>query len=72
MKNIWRGAFNYGKFIKVEYTYASSKKQARMLMCRRLAKKDGVMPWETLALFPEGKDNYEITLETEFTEADNG
>ena len=72
MKNLYRGAFNYGRFVKVEYAYASSEKQARVVFCNRLAKKDGVHPSVLMDLFAAGRDNYEIKIETEFTEEQNG
>ena len=69
MKNLWRGVFNYGKVAKVEYAYAASEKQARVVLCNRLAKKDGVHPSVVMGLFAAGGGNYEIKIETEFTEA---
>lgn len=42
MKDLWRGTFKIGNTASVLYAYARSEKQARLIMSRRIAKKDGV------------------------------
>jgi hypothetical protein len=42
-----------------------------MGFCRRIAKKDGVSPSDAMSLFDGSRDNYRITIETEFKEDEN-
>ena len=42
MKDLWRGAFRVGNTVSVLYAYAHTEKQAKVIMCRRIAEKDGV------------------------------
>jgi hypothetical protein len=70
MKNLFRGAFNYRQSARIEYTYANSCKQAWLIICRRLAKKDGVDPRMVMGLFDGSRNNYEITVEMEVREND--
>lgn len=42
MKDLWRGTFKIGNTASVLYAYASSEKQARFVMSRRIARRDGV------------------------------
>jgi hypothetical protein len=70
VKQRWRGCFNYSRSSEILYAYAFSKEQARVVMCNRIANKHGVHPSKTLSLFKEGKDNHEITIETEFSESE--
>jgi len=67
IKNLYRGAFNYRNSVNVLYAYAFSPEQARVIMCRRLAKRHGVHPAVVLSLFGDG-ENYEITVELEIKE----
>ena len=68
IKNKWRGAFNYHRTAKVMYAYAYTKKQAWLVFCQRLAKQDDVDFRIVMGLFDGSRDNFEITIETEFTE----
>jgi hypothetical protein len=68
-KTLFRGAFNFNRSVRIEYAYANSCRQAWLIICRRLAKKDGVDPRMVMGLFDGSRDNHSITIETEFTEA---
>jgi hypothetical protein len=63
IKKKWRGAFNYRKSSIVLYAFAYTEKQAWAIFCRRLAKKDGVLPSIVMGLFDGSRDNHEITSE---------
>jgi len=71
LKNLFRGVFNYHQTAIVLYRYANSKRQAWLVMCRFLAEKDGVHPSVVMGLFDGIQDNYEITIETEWKEAED-
>ncbi len=71
MKHLWRGSFNYRQTVKILYTYACTEKQAWFILCKRLAKKDSVDPHVVMGLFDGSRDNFDITIETEFREIEN-
>ena len=56
----------FGKELFIEYAYAYTEKQARLVIARRIAKKQEVMPVIVLSWMKEHPDNYEIKLECEF------
>jgi len=77
VKSLFRGIFNYQRSVhKPIYRYTYSAYQAWMLMTRTIAKEQGVDERMVRNYFPwvEGgkSQNYEITIETEFKEDDNG
>lgn len=65
-KNLWYGIFNGQRHVYYLYCYAHTEKQARVLFCKQIAKKQGVQDWMTLQYFKEGGENYQIKLEMEF------
>ena len=69
-KSLWRGVFSYSHEAHVLYAYAHSNEQARVIFCRRLAKKHDVHPATVLGLFNGSKDNFSIEIEMEVTEDD--
>jgi len=52
----------------IEYAYAFSKEQARVVMCRRLAKKHDVHPATVFLMFDGSHDNFFIEIEMEVKE----
>lgn len=70
MKNLWRGSFNYRQSAVILYRQAHSCKQAWLMMCRDMAKKDGVDPRMVMGLFDGSRNNYSIELEVEYFEKD--
>ena len=68
IKNRYIGYFNYSKQICIEYCFAYTKEQARVVFCNRLARKHGVHVSHVLNMFNGEKDNFSVTIETEFTE----
>jgi hypothetical protein len=70
IKQLFKGLFNYSCALEREYAYAHSKDQARVIMCRRLAKKHDVHPSVVLNMFNGKRDNFSIEIEMEVTEDD--
>ncbi len=68
MKNLYRGAFNRCQTPLILYRQAYSYKQAWRLFCHEMAKKDSVDPHVVMGLFDGSRDNFDITIETEFKE----
>jgi len=66
MKNLYRGAFRTNRAICVKYAYAYTEKQAKLIMCRRMAQDQGVDPAIVMGHFKERGDNYEISIEVDF------
>ena len=62
MKDLWRGAFRVGNTVSVLYAYAHTEKQAKVVMCRRIAKKDGV-PFGAVMSSADVSINKEITFQ---------
>ncbi len=70
IKTLWRGSFNYNRMPVIEYAYAFSKEQARVVICHRLAKKHGVHPAMVLSMFNGSRDNFNIEIEMEVKEVE--
>ncbi len=68
IKQKWRGSFNYSRQAYILYCYAYTERQAWVIMCRRLAKMQGVVPSVVMNYFNGSIRNYEITIETEYKE----
>jgi hypothetical protein len=68
IKQLFRGAFNLNRMPRIEYAYAFTEMQAWAIMCRRLAKRDGVHPFAVMGIFDGKRDNYKITVEMEVKE----
>lgn len=62
MKDLWRGTFRIGNTASVLYAYASSEKQARLVMSRRIAKRDGV-PFGAVLSAAEVSINKEVEFQ---------
>jgi len=63
VKLLWKGIFNFQIGIVREYAYAYTKKQARVIMARRIAKKQGI---DNIILFKwltEHPTRYSIQIE---------
>jgi hypothetical protein len=62
-KILYKGMFRLNLELHVMYLKAYSKEQAKVLFCRQIAKKTGVMPGTVLNYFDGSKDSFEITEE---------
>ena len=67
-KHLWCGVFNYHRQMFVEYAYAYTEKQAKLVFCQRIAKKAGVHPGVICNIFNGNNDNFQIKKEIEFRE----
>ena len=63
MTKLFTGTFNFHGETSVIYRYAKSERQAWSLMCRRLAKKHGVLPIVMTGYFNGEKNNYKVERE---------
>jgi hypothetical protein len=70
VRQLFRGVFNYHRSVVTEYVYAISKRQAWLLICKRLAKRDGVLPMSVMQLFDGSRDNFSIEIEMEVKEVE--
>jgi len=70
VKSLWKGLFNFNTGLERAYSYAYSESQAKVVMARRIAKKQGVLPTEILSWIKEHPALCKIQLECEFTEED--
>jgi hypothetical protein len=70
VKNLFRGTFNFNKQIFCEYSYAYTKEQAKIVMARRIAKKQEVLPVVVLSWLKDHSNSYEINIEVDFKEVD--
>ncbi len=64
-KTLYKGIFVYHFQQCKEFAWAYSEKQAKTVMCRRLAKKQGVHSSVVFGYFSDGKDNHRIQKEIE-------
>ena len=62
-KRLWKGIFNFRNEIKREYARAYSPEQAKLIMARRIAKKQEVAPVVVMGWLKEHPNSYEIKLE---------
>ena len=67
-KHLWKGIFVYHHEQCKEFAWAYSEIQAKMVMCRRLANRQGVHPSVVFGYFDGSKDNYRIQKEIEIDE----
>jgi hypothetical protein len=62
-KPLFYGIFNFHNEIKREYAYAYTKEQAKIVMGRRIAKKQGVLPVVVLGWLKDHPNSFEIKIE---------
>jgi hypothetical protein len=72
VKSLFRGVFNLHNEIKREYAFAYTKEQAKIVMARRIAKKQEVLPVVVLGWLKQHPNSFEINIETEFHEVEDG
>lgn len=71
-KSLFKGVFALNRETYIEYAHAFTPRQAYVVMARRIAKKQGVLPMVVLGYFKEHPNSYEITVELEMKEVENG
>lgn len=67
IKQLWKGMFQTQRRLFIERCMSSSEKQAFFLICKRIAKKQGVNDSIVFDWFQD-KDNYKLEVEVEFKE----
>lgn len=70
IKSKWKGMFNFRRELYIKYAFAYSKDQAKVIMARRIAKEQEVLPVVVLGYLKDHPESWEITLEQEFTEVE--
>jgi ammonia channel protein AmtB len=68
VKSLWKGVFNFNAGLERAYAYAYSEQQAKVIMARRIAKKQGVLPVVIMSWMKDHQTMYKIKLEVEWTE----
>jgi hypothetical protein len=71
IKKLWKGLFNFNNEIKRVFAFAYSRDQAKIIMARRLAKEQDVLPVTVLSWLKEHPDRFDIKTEIEYEEADD-
>ena len=71
VKSVYKGLFNFHTGLERAYAYAYSESQAKVVMARRIAKKQGVFPAVIMSWMKEHPTMYQIKLECEFEEEEN-
>ena len=69
-KSLFKGIFNLHNEIKREFAYAYTPEQAKIVMARRIAKKQEVLPVVVLGWLKDHPNSYEISIELEVKEDD--
>jgi len=69
VKTLYRGTFQTNKSLFIERVYAYSERQAWMLICKRIAKKQGA-PYLTVVGWFSDPEQYTITPEVVFEEVE--
>lgn len=72
VKHLYKGYFRFLRVLYTERCYAYSERQAWLIFCRRIAKKQEVSPRMVMNKFDGSKENYRIDLEIEFQEVRDG
>jgi hypothetical protein len=72
IKQLWKGMFNFRRELYIEFAYAYTVDQAKIVMARRIAKKQEVLPVIVLGYLKDHPNSFEIKLEIEFKEVENG
>lgn len=71
VKNLYKGTFVYPHIGYTIRRAAYSAKQAKLLMARVIAKKQGVFISDVMKWLKDNKNNYVIELEAEFEEEED-
>lgn len=68
IKQLYKGIFNLRNEILREYAYAYTSEQAKIVMARRIAKRQEVLPSVVLGWIKHHPQSYDIKVEIEFKE----
>ena len=70
IKQLFKGVFNLRNEILREFAYAYTSDQAKIIMARRIAKKQAVFPNVVLGWIKDHPHSYEIVKELELKEVE--
>ena len=70
-KMLFVGVFNYGRQVEKKHAWATSGRQAKVFMMRRLASDHGVIYRAVANIFDGSKQNYEIKVDPKWKEKQN-
>jgi hypothetical protein len=70
-KSLYYGLFNFRNELRKLYAYAYTEKQAKIVMARRLAKQQEVLPVIVLKWLKEHPNSFRIVTETEWRETED-
>ena len=62
-KQLYKGMFNFNFQLFIEYAKAYTQDQAKLVMVRRIAKKQGVLPVMVFQFLKEHPESYDILIE---------
>ena len=68
VKNLYIGRYQGRIKSYIERCMAFSEKQAHVVLCNRIAKKQGAEAWMVLKFFKENPERYSVKTEIEFEE----
>ena len=71
VKQLFKGVFNYKMELKREYAFAYTPEQSKVIMARRIAKSQEVLPVVVLSWLKDHPHSWEIKLEEEWEETDD-
>jgi hypothetical protein len=67
-KNLFKGMVRFNRELFIEYAQAYTDAQAKLLIAKRIARKQEVLPVTVLTWMKDHPESYEIIKEMEFTE----
>ena len=70
VKHLFKGIYQGRHKLFIERCYAYTEKQAYVILCRRIAKKQDVDPLLVMEYFLDHPDDYSVKLEVEFEEVE--
>ena len=70
VKHLFKGIYQGRHKLFIERCMAYTEKQAYVILCRRIAKKQDVDPWLVMEYFRDRPDDYSVKLEVEFEEVE--
>ena len=70
IKDLYIGTYQFRHSTFIERCMAYSPKQAHVVLCRRIAKQQGVEPWVVLGHFSGNSQDCIVRKEMEFEEID--
>ena len=67
-KNLYKLMIRFNRELYIEYAAAYSEQQVKVVIARRIAKKQGVLPVMVLGWMKDHPESFEITIEIKYNE----